>query len=117
MSAVSDYLNTGAPSTPTAWQIMQQVPQYRVNETAPNVRQDAAITNTRTTQDFAQRTLPDLQNAAAAAGNLGSSGAQNRVFRAGVDANRNIFDTNRMLYRNLASIAQQKIMATVGGMA
>lgn len=95
---------------------MGQTPQYRVNETAPNLREDASISTSRALQDYGSRTLPDLNNAAAAAGNFGSSGANNRVQRAGEDVGRNVFDVNRMLYRNLASIAKQKMMTTMGAM-
>jgi hypothetical protein len=116
VSSITDYLSTGAPSTPTAWSIMGQTPQYRVNETAPNIRQDASIAVSRAGQDYSQRTLPDLVNQSAAAGNFGSSGAQNKIYRAGVDQQRQTFDINRMAYRNLASIAKQKLMTTMGSM-
>jgi hypothetical protein len=95
---------------------MGMVPQYRLNETAPNLRQDAGIASTRGLQDYQQRTVPDIANAAAAAGNFGSSGFADKQQRAQVDFTRNQNDISRMLYRNLASIAKQKVMATMGGM-
>lgn len=112
----TDFLSAGGGGTPLAWQLMGQVPQYRLNETAPNLRQDSAIASTRSLQDYTQRTLPDMANASAAQGNFGSSGFQNRMQRATTDYGRGQDDVSRMLYRNLASIAKNKIMATTGGM-
>lgn len=116
---MGDYLNTGYPSVPTAWQLMQQTPQYNVNNTAHNIREDASIANSRAIQDYGQRTVPDLTNQAAAMGNLGSSGYKNKIFRANTDLMRQngpAGDVNRMMYRNLASIAKQKMMTTIGAM-
>lgn len=115
MASISDYLSM-QNQTPLGFQLADMTPQYRVNETAPALREDASIAATRGTQDFQQRTTPDLVNAAAAAGNYGSSGFKDRLGRATVDYRRNQNDISRMLYRNLASIARQRIMATTGSM-
>lgn len=95
---------------------MGQTPQFRLNETGPNLQQDAAISGSRALQDYTQRTLPDIANASAAAGNFGSTGFQTKMDRATTDYGRNNTDINRMLYRNMASIAKNKIMAVAGGM-
>jgi len=105
-------MSTG--TQPLAWTLMTQTPQYRVNETAPALTQDTSIASTRALQDYQQRTTPDMANAAAAAGNFGSSGFADRMGRAEVDYRRNQSDISRMYYRNMASIAKNKIMATIG---
>jgi len=91
-------------------------PQAGVNSTEPALQEDAAIATSRNLQDFATRTMPDLMNAGAARGQIGSSGLRNRADRATQDSGRQITDIQRMLRRNLASIAQQKVMATMGVM-
>lgn len=91
-------------------------PQSRVNETEPALQEDSAISTSRIMQDYGTRTLPDMLNQGAAKGQLGSTGLRNRVDRASQDAGRQVTDIQRMLRRNLASIAQQKVMATMGGM-
>jgi hypothetical protein len=116
VGSIGDYLSTSAPSTPLAWQFIQQTPQYNVNSTESAIRQDSAESTSRAIQDYSQRTLPDLVNQSAAMGNFGSSGAKNKIFRAGVDSNRNMDDIQKAKYRNLTSIAKQKMMATMGGM-
>lgn len=116
MASITDFLSAGGGGTPLAWQLMGQTPQFRVNEQAPNIRQDAAISSSRALQDYTQRTVPNMANQAAAAGNFGSTGFQNRMQQGQTDYLRNQNDISRMKYRNLASIAQQKVMATMGGM-
>ncbi len=116
MASITDFLSTGAPSQPLAWSLMSQTPQYRVNETAPNLTQDASIASTRALQDYQQRSVPDMANANAAQGDFGGSGFQDRMQRGLTDFRRNQNDISRMYYRNMASIAKQKIMSTMGGM-
>lgn len=116
MASLTDFLSAPSGNEPLGYQFATMVPQYRVNETAPNLQEDAAIAQGRALQDYSSRTLPDMMNAGAAAGQTGSSGLANRVGRAAQDVGRNVFDVNRMLFRNMASIAQQKVMATMGGM-
>jgi hypothetical protein len=115
-SSASDFLSTSTPSQPLAWQLMGMTPQYRLNETAPNLTQDSSIASTRALQDYQQRTVPDLVNQSAAMGNFGSSGAANKLQRSLVDYRRNQNDISRMFNRQMASIAKNKIMATMGGM-
>lgn len=95
---------------------MGATPQYNVNLTKGPLTQDSSIASTRALQDYQQRTVPDMANQAAAQGNFGSSGFQNRMQRSNVDFRRNQNDISRMYYRNMASIAKNKIMATMGGM-
>ncbi len=116
MASLTDFFQTGSGVEPLAFQYATMVPQYRVSEEAQNLQEDAAVANNRTLQDFAQRTLPQIMNQGAASGQIGSSGLNQRAQFAAEDANRNVFDVNRMLNRNLVAIAQQKVMATMGGM-
>lgn len=116
MASLTDFLSTSQGGEPLAWQYATMVPQYRVNETAPALQEDAGIATSRALQDYSTRALPDMMNQGAAAGQTGSSGLRNRADRLTQDVGRNVTDIQRMLNRNLASIAQQKVMATMGGM-
>lgn len=116
MASLTDFFTSSTGSEPLAFQYATMVPQYRVSELPQNLQEDAGIANSRALQDFSQRTLPQLMNQGAASGQIGSSGLNQRARFAAEDTNRQVFDTNRMLNRNLISIAQQKVMATMGGM-
>jgi len=116
VASLSDFFQTSSGSEPLAFQYATMVPQYRLNETAPNLNEDASIATSRALQDYSQRTLPNLMNQGAAMGQTGSSGLARQALFAGQDMSRNVSDIQRNLARNLANIAQQKVMATVGGM-
>jgi hypothetical protein len=89
-------------------------PQYRLNDTGPNLQEDASVASTRSLQDYRQRTLPNLANQGAALGQTGSSGLQTRAENASTDMNRAQSDIYRMLGRNTANISKQKVLATMG---
>lgn len=115
MASLNDFIS--APSgAPLGFQLASQVPAYRLNETAPALQEDASIASTRALQQYTQRTIPQMQSTAAAQGNFGSTGAATRAKWAGQDLSDQQTDIARMLARNTASIAQQKIMATSGNM-
>lgn len=116
MASLTDFLSTSQGGQPLAWQYATMLPQYRVNDTLPNLQEDAAIGTSRALQDYSTRGLPDLMNQGAATGQTGSSGLRNRADRMTQDTGRNVTDIQRMLFRNTASIAQQKVMASMGGM-
>lgn len=113
MASLSDFLQ--APGgTPLATQFSTMTPQYRLNETGPNLQEDASIASTRSLQDFQQRTIPQLASQGAAMGQTGSSGLQTRADFANTDMNRAQSDIYRMLGRNTANISKQKVLATMG---
>lgn len=115
MASLNDFVQ--APSSaPLGFQFANQVPAYRLNETAPALQEDASIAGTRALQQYTQRTIPTMQNQAAAQGNFGSTGAATQAKWAGQDFTNQQTDIARMLARNTASIGQQKVMATMGGM-
>lgn len=112
---MTDYVQSPS-GTPQAFLDATMVPQYRLNETMPALQEDASIAQSRATQDFTQRTLPSLNSANAAQGNFGSTGANTRANWAAQDYARNQTDVARMLSRNMANIAQQKILGAMGAM-
>jgi hypothetical protein len=114
VSSLSDFLNTGSSGPSLGTELATMVPQYRINETLPNLQEDAAIASQRGIQDFQQRTLPQMQSDAASTGQAGSSGANLRQHWAGIDQQRSQNDIARMLFRNTANIAQQKVLASYG---
>lgn len=115
MASLSDFIQ--APTAaPSAFSLATAVPQYRLNETAPALQEDASIASTRNLQQYNQRTIPQMQNTAAAQGNFGSTGAATQAKWAGQDLSNQQTDIARMLARNTASIGQQKVMSTMGNM-
>lgn len=106
-----------APSgAPTAFQFAAMTPQYRLNETAPALAEDAGIASTRANSQYSNRTIPTMQNTAAGQGNFGSTGVATQAKWAGQDLANQQADISRMLARNTANIGQQKVMATMGNM-
>lgn len=115
MTSLADFIQ--APSgAPLGFQFAAQTPQYRLNETGPALQEDASIASTRLMQNYKQRTIPTMQNTAAAQGNFGSTGAATQAKWAGQDYANQQSDIARMLARNTANIGQQKVMATMGNM-
>lgn len=115
MASLNDFVQ--APSgAPTAFSDAAMVPQYRLNETAPALQEDASIASTRALQQYSQRTIPQMQNTAAGQGNFGSTGVATQAKWAGQDLSNQQTDIARMLARNTANIGQQKVMATMGNM-
>lgn len=115
MASLSDFIQAPT-SAPLGFQLANQVPAYRLNETAPALQEDASIASTRALQQYGQRTIPTMQNQAAGQGNFGSTGVATQAKWAGQDLTNQTTDVARMLARNTASIAQQKVMATMGSM-
>lgn len=115
MPSLTDFIQ--APSgTPSAITDATILPQYRLNETPGALQADASIALARGRQDFANRTIPQMANNAAGQGNFGSTGANTQAQWAAQDFNRNQFDVSHMLSRNMANIAQQKVLATMAPM-
>lgn len=115
MASLTDFLS--APSgQPLGFQLAAMVPQARLNETAPNLQEDAGVATTRALQNYSDRQLPQMVSQSAAQGNFGSTGATKRADWLTQDTGNQVFDIQRMLGRNLANIAQQRVMATMGGM-
>lgn len=92
------------------------VPQYRLNETMPALQEDASIAQTRNAQNFNQRTIPTMANEAAGQGNFGSTGYDTQKQWAKQDFTNSQTDVARMLSRNMANIAQQKVLSTMAPM-
>jgi hypothetical protein len=119
VASLSDFSNAfgGAPTgSPLGFQFATMTPQYRLNETGPALQEDAGIATSRALQNYTQRQLPQLANTGAAMGQTGSSGLANRANFLSQDTGNQVSDIQRMLARNTANIAQQRVMATMGGM-
>lgn len=113
MASLTDFIqaNTG---TPTAIQLANATPQYNVNSTAPALQEDAGIATSRALSNYSDRQLPQLIDQGAAAGQFGSSGLKKRADWLGQDTQNSVSDIQRSLARNMASIAQQRVLATMG---
>lgn len=113
MASLTDFIqaNTG---TPPAIGYANTVPQYRVNETAPALQEDAGIATSRALSNYASRQLPQLASAGAASGQFGGSGLAKRADWLSQDTQNSVSDIQRSLARNMASIAQQRVLATMG---
>lgn len=115
MASLTDFLQTQTGS-PLGFQFATMTPQYRLNETGPALQEDAGIATSRALSNYGQRQLPQMLNQGAAMGQTGSSGLKQRTGFLGQDTANNVSDIQRMLARNTANIAQQRVMATMGGM-
>jgi hypothetical protein len=115
VASLSDlFSNSNSSGNNLAFQYAAQTPQYRLNETAPALQEDASIATSRALQDYSQNALPQLQNQGASMGQWGSSGLSHRADLLSLQSGRQVSDTQRMLARNLANIAQQRVMAAMG---
>lgn len=90
------------------------VPQYRVNETAPALQEDAGIATSRALSNYGQRQLPQMAGMAASQGQFGGSGQAHRADFLAQDTQNSVSDIQRSLARNMASISQRRVMATMG---
>lgn len=115
MASLTDFLQT-SQGAPLGFQFATMTPQYRLNETYPALQEDASVATTRSLQNYGTRQLPQLMNQGAAQGQTGSSGLRTRADQLSQDTGNQVFDIQRMLARNTANIAQQRVMATMGGM-
>jgi hypothetical protein len=117
MASLTDFLAAGKTGgTPLAWQLATMTPQANLNMTEPALQEDAGIATSRALSNYSQRQLPQLVNQGASVGQLGSSGLKNRADWLTQDTSNQVSDIQRMLARNTANIAQQRVMATMGGM-
>jgi hypothetical protein len=113
VASLTDFIQANT-STPAAINMATMVPQYRVNETAPALQEDAGIATSRALSNYATRQLPQLIGQGAASGQFGGSGLAKRADWLSQDTQNSVSDIQRSLSRNMASIAQRRVLATMG---
>lgn len=116
MASLTDFLQTNTGGTPLAQQFATMTPQYRLNETGPALQEDAGIATSRALSNYSQRQLPQLVDQGAASGQFGGSGLAKRADWLSQDTSNSVSDIQRMLARNTANIAQQRVLAAMGAM-
>lgn len=114
MASLTDFIQANNGGNNLAFQYATQVPQYRLNETPAALQEDASVATSRALQNYSTRQLPQLVNSGAAQGQWGSSGLSQRADWLGQDTANQTFDVQRMLSRNMANLAQQRVMAAMG---
>jgi hypothetical protein len=116
MASLTDFLQTTTGGTPLAQQFATMTPQYNLNSTGPALQEDAGVATSRALSNYATRQLPQLVDQGAASGQLGGSGLSKRADWLGQDTSNQVSDIQRMLARNTANIAQQRVLAAMGAM-
>lgn len=113
MASLTDFIQSSS-GPPLGVQLANMTPQYNVNSTAPALQEDAGIATSRALSNYADRQLPQLVSQGASVGQFGSSGLKKRADWLGQDTQNQVSDIQRSLSRNMASIAKQRVLATMG---
>jgi hypothetical protein len=85
-----------------------------LNDEQTNLTVDAGVAKSRSIRDFTTFDLPDLVSSFAARGTGGSGALQRAAGRARMSVEEGIGDIDNQVARNLASIARQRTLATLG---
>lgn len=105
MASLADFYNPTASFTPTIADIEMQ---------SSDARNDAALAQSRNTDQYQKRMLPDLVNHYAARGTFYGGQAGVAADRLKDDVATQNGDIQRMLDRNLAALRRQGILAATG---
>lgn len=123
MASFADLYNAGTPnptsnlSDSLASQFSDLTARpYTTNYQPQNLQEDAAVQDYRLRRNFSIQDLPNLINSGAGQGQWGSSGLANRANLLAMGVGDQTSDIQRNLYRSMADLTRQRVLATFGTM-